>query len=305
VSALGPDLSAETFRDAQRRTVLEGISRVPLEVAYVDRGPADAAEVIVLLHGIPTWSYLYGAVLPLLEDHARIIAPDFIGHGWSDRRDVSDRSLEAQARMVIALLDSLSLDRVHLVGHDTGGGVGLNLALDAPERLATLTLSNAVAYDSWPIDDMIALGDPQWVRKDPAEIAEFVRGGLPDGISRPERLTKAWIEGIAAPYADAEGALSLIRNASALNTSHTSALTPLLGRIGTPTLLLWGVDDPWQRFSDAERLERDIPGAELVAVENASHWIPQDAPEEFARALMEFVSRHPAATEPGKPHDVA
>jgi pimeloyl-ACP methyl ester carboxylesterase len=220
VSALGPDLSAETFRDAQRRTVLEGISRVPLEVAYVDRGPADAAEVIVLLHGIPTWSYLYGAVLPLLEDHARIIAPDFIGHGWSDRRDVSDRSLEAQARMVIALLDSLSLDRVHLVGHDTGGGVGLNLALDAPERLATLTLSNAVAYDSWPIDDMIALGDPQWVRKDPAEIAEFVRGGLPDGISRPERLTKEWIEGIAAPYADAEGALSLIRNASALNTSQ-------------------------------------------------------------------------------------
>lgn len=300
MNAHAQGMTAEDFRGTQRRTLLEGISRVPLEVAYVDRGPSDATETIVLLHGIPTWSYLYGAVLPLLEDHARVIAPDFIGHGWSDRRDVSDRSLEAQARMVLALLDDLGLDRVHLVGHDTGGGVGLNLALDAPERLATLTLSNAVAYDSWPIDDMIALGDPQWVRKDPAEIAEFVRGGLPDGISRPERLTKEWVTGIAAPYADAEGALSLIRNASALNTSHTSALTPLLGRIQTPTLLLWGVDDPWQRIVDAERLQRDIPGAELVAVENASHWIPQDAPEEFAEALMEFVSRHPASRRPSR-----
>ncbi|MBM3687616.1 MAG: alpha/beta fold hydrolase [Actinobacteria bacterium] len=286
------DVTADDFRATQQRTVLSGIARLPLEVAYIDQGPADASEVIVLLHGIPTWSYLYGAVIPLLAGHARVIAPDFIGHGWSDRRDVSDRSLEAQARMVIALLDDLGMDRVHLVGHDTGGGVGLNLALDAPERLATLTLSNAVAYDSWPIDDMIALGDPQWARKDPAEIAEFVRGGLPDGISRPERLTDAWTEGIAAPYADPEGALSLVRNASALNTSHTSALTPLLGQITTPTLLLWGVDDPWQRLTDAERLQRDIPGAELIVVDNASHWIPQDAPEEFAEAILAFVGRH-------------
>lgn len=294
MSQVAPGVSADAFRAAQQHTVLQGIARVPLDVAYVDVGPADAAEVIVLLHGIPTWSYLYSAVIPLLQGRARIIAPDFIGHGWSDRRDVSDRSLEAQARMVIALLDDLGLDRVHLVGHDTGGGVGLNLALDAPERLATLTLSNAVAYDSWPIDDMIALGDPQWSRKDPAEIAEFVRGGLPDGISRPERLTEEWASGIAAPYADAEGALSLIRNASALNTSHTSALTPLLGRIQTPTLLLWGVDDPWQRFTDAQRLQRDIPGAELIAVDHASHWIPQDAPVEFAQALWDFVGRHPS-----------
>jgi len=294
MSQLTPGVSADAFRAAQQRTVLQGIARVPLDVAYVDEGPADETEVIVLLHGIPTWSYLYSAVIPLLQGRARIIAPDFIGHGWSDRRDVSDRSLEAQARMVIALLDDLGLDRVHLVGHDTGGGVGLNLALDAPERLATLTLSNAVAYDSWPIDDMIALGDPQWSRKDPAEIAEFVRGGLPDGISRPERLTEEWTSGIAAPYADPEGALSLIRNASALNTSHTSALTPLLGRIQTPTLLLWGVDDPWQRLTDAQRLQRDIPGAELIAVDHASHWIPQDAPEEFAQALLDFVGRHPS-----------
>jgi pimeloyl-ACP methyl ester carboxylesterase len=136
---------------------------------------------------------------------------------------------------------------------------------------------------------MIALGDPRWSQKPVAEIVGFVRDGLPDGISRGERLTDQWMDGIVSPYADPEGALSLIRNAAALNTNHTSELTPHLGQISTPTLLLWGVDDPWQRWADALRLHEDMPGSQLVAVENASHWIPQDAPEEFARILLEFV----------------
>lgn len=279
----------EAFRAHQAHIEVTGVARVPLKVAYADRGDMRSLETVVLLHGIPTWSYLYSSVIPLIEDRVRVIAPDFIGHGWSDRRDVMDRSIETQARMVLALMDALDLDRVHLVGHDTGGGVGLILAVDAPERLKTLTLSNAVAYDSWPIDDMIQLGDPRWRSMDPADIAEFVRAGLPDGITREERLTTTWMDGIVAPYADAEGALSLIRNAAALNTNHTSALAPFLSGISTPTLLIWGVDDPWQRLDDALWLHRDIPGSQLVAVERASHWLPQDAPVEFATALLGFL----------------
>lgn len=280
------------FRQLQQHVMLSDVARVPLEIAYLDRNP-DADQVVVLLHGIPTWSYLFHDVIPLITPQVRVIAPDFIGHGWSDRRDVSDRSLEAQARMIASLLDFLDIPKVHLVGHDTGGGVGLIMALDHPERLKTLTLTNAVAYDSWPIDDMIALGNPQWSVKSPAEIAAFVREGLTDGITRPDRLSDSWSEGIVAPYSDVEGALSLIRNASALNTNHTSALTALLDRITTPTLLLWGVDDPWQSYSDAQRLHRDIPGSTLIAVERASHWIPQDAPEEFSAAILDFVLTHP------------
>jgi haloalkane dehalogenase len=285
----------DEFRSGQRHVRISRVARVPLTVAYTDRGSESAPDTVLLLHGIPTWSYLFNDVIPLLEDRVRILAPDFIGHGWSDRRDVSDRSLETQARMVVQLLDHLGLEKVHLVGHDTGGGVGLILAVDHRERLQTLTLSNAVAYDSWPIGDMIALGDPGWSQRPAAEIVEFVKGGLPDGISRSERLTEEWMDGILAPYADTEGALSLIRNAAALNTNHTSALTPLLGSITTPTLLLWGVDDPWQRLGDALRLHQDIPGSQLIAVDNASHWIPQDAPIEFAQALLGFLASHGAS----------
>ena len=276
----------EVFRARQKRVTLDGLGYLPLEVAYTDVG---AGEPVVLLHGIPTWSFLYHEVVPLLEPHCRTIAPDFLGHGYSDRRDRFDRSLMAQARMILRLLDALGIDRATIVGHDTGGGVALILGIEHADRVKRLVLSNVVAYDSWPIDDMIALGNPHWRDKPAREIAEFVAAGLPDGLHNRDRLTAAFRAGIVAPYADDEGKISLIRNASALNTNHTMALVDRHRDIAAPTLVLWGVHDPWQTVADGERLAREIPGARLVRVENASHWLQQDDPPRFAREVLAFL----------------
>jgi pimeloyl-ACP methyl ester carboxylesterase len=273
------------FTGRQRSVVLDHLGHIRVRVAYTDAGEG---EPVVLLHGIPTWSYLYADVIPLLEPHCRVLAPDFLGHGYSDRRDRFDRSLAAQTAAILAFLDALGLERATFVGHDTGGGVALILAVDHPERVERLVLSNVVAYDSWPIGDMIALSDPTWKEKPAAEIADFVASGLPDGIHRPERLTEEFRAGIVAPYADDEGKISLIRNASALNTNHTMALVDRHASIAAPTLVLWGVHDPWQTIADGERLTAEIPGARLVRVD-ASHWIPQDTPREFAEAILEFL----------------
>ena len=280
-------LDHQAFRARQKTLELDGIVDFPVRVAYTDVGEG---EPIMLLHGIPTWSYLYNDVIPRLATKYRVIAPDFLGHGWSDRRDRFDRSLVTQARMIIRLLDALSLDQVHLVGHDTGGGVSLILAIEAPERIDRLVIANSVVYDSWPIDDMLMLGHPLWKHKSNQEILEYLLGGLADGISRPERLTPLFKAGIVAPYADDEGKISLIRNASALNTNHTMALVDRHSSITAPTLLLWGVDDPWQPIEDGERLEQDIPYAKLVRLEKASHWVPQDAPDEFAQEILAFLA---------------
>ena len=258
---------------------------LPVRVAYTDVG---AGPPLLLLHGIPTWSYLYADLIPLLAPHFRLIAPDFLGHGWSDRRDRFSRSLEVHARLVLRLLDALGLPRATLLGHDTGGGAALRLALEAPGRVERLVLTNTVAYDSWPIGDMVRLADPSWKAKPAAEVVRFLEAGLPEGLARPGRLTRAFREGIVAPYADKEGKLSLIRNASALDTSHTMELVDRLGEVRAPTLLAWGEDDPQQPVTDAERLARDIPGARLVRVPRASHWLPQDAPEELAAAVQDF-----------------
>jgi haloalkane dehalogenase len=277
---------------------LPGLGPLDLDMAYTDSG---SGEPVVLLHGIPTWSYLYVDVIPRLSPHCRVIAPDFLGHGWSDRRDRFDRSLPAQAAAVLALLDELGIERATFVGHDTGGGVSLILGIEHPDRVERLVLTNAVAYDSWPIGDMVALGDPTWRAKPVGEVAEFVAGGLPDGIHRPDRLTPEFVEGIVAPYTDEEGALSLIRNASSLNTNHTMALVDRHRLIGAPTLLLWGRHDPWQPLSDAVRLSQEVPDSRLVPVD-ASHWIPYDAPVEFSDAIVDFLhDTSTSRTNPGAP----
>ncbi len=276
----------QDFIARQKSLWLDGLSYLPLKVAYTDVGDGDP---VILLHGIPTWSYLYHEVIPLLTPHARILAPDFLGHGYSDRRDRFDRSLQAQARMILRFMDELGLRNATIVGHDTGGGVALIMGIEHPARVKRLVLSNVVAYDSWPIDDMIALGNPNWRSRPPKEVAEFVAGGLPDGLHNRAALTDEFRAGIVAPYSDEEGKISLIRNASALNTNHTMALVDRHKDIAAPTLVLWGVRDPWQRIEDGERLAREIPDARLVRLENASHWLQQDAPAAFAREIAAFL----------------
>lgn len=279
------------FAARQTRITLNPAAAGAMEIAYTDLG---SGPPLILMHGIPTWSFLFHEVIDQLAVTNRVIAPDFIGHGQSDQRDVFDRSLRAQRDMVIALMDRLGLERATLVGHDTGGGVALIMAVENPERVGRLVLSNIVAYDSWPIDDMISVGHPGWARKGIEEIRAFLVQGFAEGLSRKDRLTPEFVEGVVAPYVTEAGKISLVRNASGLNTSHTTMLTPRLGGIRAETLLVWGVDDPWQPVSDGERLAKDIPDARLVPIENASHWIPQDAPQEWLAAVVPFVaSRDP------------
>jgi len=274
------------FRARQKTVVLGDLAYLPLTVAYTDVG---SGEPVVLLHGIPTWSYLYHDVIPLLEPDVRVIAPDFLGHGYSDRRDRFDRSLRAQTDMILRLLDELRIEQATIVGHDTGGGVALIMGIEHPDRVKRLILSNIVAYDSWPIDDMIALGNPNWRAKTPREVADFVASGLPDGLYNRGRLTDEFRAGIVAPYSDEEGKISLIRNASALNTNHTMMLVDRHKDIRAPTLVLWGVHDPWQTIKDGESLAQEIPSARLVRLDKASHWLQQDAPRDFAREVLAFV----------------
>lgn len=275
------------FIDRQKHIALDGIAPFPVKIAYTDVG---SGPPLLLMHGIPTWSYLYHLVIDRLAKTHRVIAPDFIGHGSSDKRDGLDRSLLAQRDMILAFMDALSLPTATLVGHDTGGGVALIMGVENGNRVSSLVLSNIVAYDSWPIDDMIQVGHPGWARKSNEEIRTFLVGGFDEGLSRKAQLTPEFVEGIVAPYITDEGKISLIRNASSLNTNHTTMLIGRHQQIAARTLLVWGEDDPWQPVTDGERLAREIPDATLVRVKNASHWIPQDAPEEWLASVEPFVS---------------
>ncbi len=263
-------------------------AHIPLRFRYIDVGEAREGTV-VLMHGIPTWGYLYHAVIPILANAGyRVLAPDFLGHGWSDRRDRFDRSFQNQARAILAFLAALKLERVDVVGHDTGGAVALILAIEHPQVVNRLAIANSVCYDRFD-DDMLDFGHPlRWKPRPVADLVAALDESLAAGLTDKGRLTPEFREGILAPLASETGKLNLIRNASALNANQTMALVDRHGTIAAPTLVLWGTDDPWQKLADGQQLAGEIPGATFETIAGASHWVQQEAPEQFSAALLNF-----------------
>lgn len=281
-------MNYQTFRNRQQSIELDGIIDDSLTVAYTDIGEG---EPLLLLHGIPTWSYLFHEIIEPLAEHYRVIAPDMIGYGYSDRRDRFDRSIAFQADVIERFLAELNLASAHFIAHDIGGGVAMIVADRTPKLVRSMVLSNSVAYDSWPIDEMLALAHPRNAKMKPAEMKELLEKAFEFGLSRPERLTDEFREGIIAPYLEPEGIVSMVRNAASLNTNHTTPLTGRLSQMSQPTLMLWGIDDRWQPVSTAERLVKDMPNAKLHALKNCSHWVPQDAPVEFTTLTLDFLNQ--------------
>ena len=283
----------EKFRDAQQEMLLPAgqVAHIPVSVRYVDVGEARQGTIL-LMHGIPTWGYLYHAVIPILVGAGyRVLAPDFLGYGWSDRRDRFDRSFQDQARMITALLSALKLECVDVIGHDTGGAVALILAIEHQDYVNRLVISNSVCYDRFD-DDMLDFGHPlRWKNRPIADLVKALEESLAAGLSDQTRLTDEFRQGIIAPWASEEGKLSLLRNASALNANQTMALVDRHGDISAPTMILWGMDDPWQKSEDGQQLAQEIPNAIFKQIDGASHWVQQDAPAEFTAAVLEFLAR--------------
>lgn len=273
------------FEKRQEKHQISGLAPVPLQVAYQDVGEGPP---VVLIHGIPAWSFLWSRITEPLAKSSRVIAPDLIGYGYSDKRDCFDRSVQRQAQMIVGLLDALDLQAATVVGHDIGGAVAQVLAVDYPDRVDGLVLVDSVAYGSWPSSSMVSLGDPNLLGK-PEKTMDIV---LQDAqIGHDENAdAEAFAQDMAAPYDSENGRRSMVRNASALNTNHTMELASRLRDVDIPALVLWGAEDPWQPLSDAKRLADDIPGADLVTIPEASHWLPFDRPEETARHLKQFMA---------------
>jgi len=254
-----------------------------LEIAYRDEGSGDP---VVLLHGIPTNSYLFRGQVDALAGDRRVIAADMVGYGNSAMHDGFDRSIRAQEQAIRDLVDQLGFETVDFVGHDLGGGVGLRYAARTPDAIDRLVLSNSVAYDSWPIKTITDLGLPETARETSVEELQ----GMLDGLFRDTLLgdghDETFLDGMKAPWNSEEGVTSVVRNASATNTSHTTEVDP--ADVTANTLLLWGTEDEFQPVQWAERLEGDIGSCELVGLE-ANHWVPEDRSEAFTDHLTDFL----------------
>ncbi|ADB61768.1 alpha/beta hydrolase fold protein [Haloterrigena turkmenica DSM 5511] len=278
----------ETWGDEQATTTVT-VDGHDLEVAYHEDGPsaggAGDEPPVVFLHGIPTWSFLWRDIVPAVAKERRTIAPDLVGYGNSAMQDGFDRSIRAQEVMLEGLLEDLDIDRVVLVAHDIGGGVALRFAAHNPDAVEQLVLSNAVCYDSWPVEFVSELGLPSTADREREELEARLESAFVDGAygeADPE-----FVEGMKTPWLTDEGHLSLVRDAVATNTNHTTEID--YGAIEAETLLLWGEDDVMQPYDYAERLAEDIDDAALAPVSDAYHWVPEDRSDAYGDRLLDFL----------------
>jgi 2-hydroxymuconate-semialdehyde hydrolase len=258
-----------------------------LSVAYRRAGQG---EPILLLHGIPTSSRLWDLVGPGLAGDFDVIAPDLVGYGRSEKPLDRDVSVSAQADLMSALMDALSIERATVVGHDIGGAVAQILTVRRAERVARLGLVDSVCFDSWPIPQMTALKrTAPLVAKLPAG---WIFAALWRALERdlPEAARESLQASLAVWDRSPDALAAFLRNVEALDSSHTEAIAAELGKIGVPAHVVWGAADPYQRPEWAPRLRDAIPGATLRLVD-AGHFVPWERPDELVTEIRALAAR--------------
>jgi pimeloyl-ACP methyl ester carboxylesterase len=249
------------------------------QVHYAECGAADAPPVL-LLHQTPRSWAEYRDVLPLLGAHHRAIAMDTAGFGESDALPGAP-SIEAWAQVAVQLLDALAIASAHVVGHHTGGVIAADLAARHGARVRSLVLSSTPYTDEAfrraraerpPIDAVEPSDDGEhlallWRKRQP-----FYPAGRPD-------LLQAFVADALKVEGDVEAGHRAV------------ASYRMEGRIGAimqPTLVIRAPDDPFAAPHAADWLQR-LPQARLVDIAGAMVPLPDQLPEAFAQAVIEFL----------------
>jgi haloalkane dehalogenase len=272
-----------------------------LRVHHVDEGPRDGAPVL-LLHGEPSWSYLYRRMIPTLTEAGfRAIAPDLVGFGRSDKP--TERSDYTYARHVewmrSALFDELDLAGVTLVCQDWGGLIGLRLVGEDPDRFARVVAANTYlpTGDSHPGDAFLA-----W-QKFSQETPEFPVGTIVDGGCTSD-LEPDVIAAYDAPFPDEtfkEGARQfpvLVPTSPDDPASEANrAAWATLEQFTKPFLCAFSDSDPITAGADRALLRR-IPGTTGQphrTIEGGGHFLQEDRGEELASVVVAFMRATGAA----------
>jgi haloalkane dehalogenase len=266
-----------------------------LRMGYVETGPPDG-EPVLLLHGEPTWSFLYRAVLPVLADAGlRAIAPDLIGFGRSDKpADIAEHSYARHVAWVQAFaFDALDLHGVTLVGQDWGGLIGLRLVTEYPDRFARVVAANTgLPTGDQPMPE-VWLKFREVVREAPElSVSRLVQSGC------QRTLSDAVLAAYDAPFPD-ERFLAGVRAMPGLVPAEPDDPAAPANRLAWQRLSTF--DKPFLvAFSDRDPItggmapifQRTVPGAAGIdhpVIDGAGHFLQEDAGERLGAAIVRFI----------------
>lgn len=266
-------------------------------VHYVDEGPPDG-EVVLLVHGTPTWSFDYRHLIPMLARSRRVIAVDHLGFGLSERPRDFGYTPEEHTQVLGEVLVKLGLERFALVVHDYGGPIALPLAAERPERVTSLVVMNSWM---WPLTDDAELA--KGARLAGSRLGRWMyrwlnfslRVLMPYAYGDRKKLTPRIHEQYLAPFRSREARVRVLWALARALSASAPALARLWetrGRLASiPALVLWGLGDRALPPRLLERFRQAWPQASIQELWGVGHWPHEEAPAEVAQALDEFLPR--------------
>jgi haloalkane dehalogenase len=305
------DLPGYPFGPRYAEVVAEGLE--PLRMHYLDEGPADG-PVVLLLHGQPTWSYLYRKVVPVLVGAGlRAIVPDLIGFGRSDKpTDHTDYTLARHVGWLRSLVTGLELRDITLVAQDWGGPIGFSVLAADPDRFARVIAANTILHTAEPaLADRLAwavhgTGESRVVLEEAlvdyllyTQRAPLLRASDFVGAATMNPLPADVLAAYDAPFPDPRHTAGL-RQMTALLPLTRNDVGARLGRrtmraleqFERPFVTCYSDGDPATRGWETVFAER-VPGArgqQHRTISGAGHFLQEDAGAQLGQAVVEIIS---------------
>ena len=275
---------------------------------YVDEGEG---EVVVCLHGEPTWGYLYRNMIDPLAEEFRVVVPDHMGFGKSETPQDRDYTLKSHTENLSRLIESLDLNNITFVMQDWGGPIGTAYTVRTPERVSRLVYMNTLAGYGRVPDDIQKIQDSRWFKW----IGEGLENGRTEAVLRNAGSTvvsimkllgvsskvidQTWIEAYSSPFPDYESSIG----------AYEFPIDAYLGRIGEyvleglqgvedltskPAILLEGLEDyaipPEFAMADFMSL---WPSSPVIKLPGVGHFCQEDAPEILVASILQFLKNNP------------
>lgn len=272
-------------------------------IHYVDEG---SGPTLLMVHGNPTWSYLYRHMIHGLKDKFRCVAIDQLGFGLSDKPADADYSVRAHNRRLGEIIEQIGLEKFTPVVQDWGGPITLRWAVDHKDRIERLVILNTIGFvpkredlnltKIWALGLLGSLKTPLLGELLIRGLHLFVRRGVPGAIYNKRSKTRERLKGYLLPhpdYASRAGILKFPREIPVSPFHHNIAylreIEAGLEGWDVPTQIIWGMKDPAFNIGLARHFERLLPNhAPTVEIPNASHFLQEDTPEPIVEAIRTF-----------------
>jgi len=276
---------------------------------YVDIGEG---EVIICLHGEPTWGYLYRNMIPPLAEDNRVIVPDHMGFGKSETPLDREYTLKSHTENLTALIDELSLDQITFVMQDWGGPIGTAFTVRHPEKVKRLVYMNTVAGYGVVSESVTPINQSPWFKW----IGEGLESGRTEqvlrnagstvlsimkiiGFQNSSVIDDTWIDAYSSPFPSYESSIG----------AYEFPIDAYLGRIvdyvlegaegvpnlkSKPAILLEGLEDRAIPPDRAIEGFRSLwPDEKIIELEGVGHFCQEDAPDLLVSYIQEFLKANP------------